>query len=190
MAQAKGAENIEVKTTGGQVTPHGGRQLQRPRRRTDWGSALAPWWGREFFDWDPFTAMDLWDPLRSNRIEPFRAMEKLADFTPRMDVYEDQNKLHFIAELPGMKKEDVNIDFDDQNHVLTVSGEAKHEYKKEDINYYSSERSFGKFLRRFQLPENVDPSQINAKLEHGVLDLSMPKVQQQQTKQPKKIEIL
>lgn len=141
------------------------------------------------FDWDPFAAMDLWDPFAVSRIEPFKSMEKMADFTPRMDVYEDQNKLHFVAELPGMKKEDVNIEFDDQNHTLIVSGEAKHEHKKEDLNFYSNERSFGKFMRRFQLPENVDPSQINAKLEHGVLDLSMPKLQHRDTKQPKRIDI-
>lgn len=110
------------------------------------------------------------------------------DWVPKVDVKDATNALTVHAELPGMKKEDINIDIDEKNHLLTLSGEHKKEEEKKEENYYLSERSYGRFERRFRLPENTDANAIKANLRNGVLDIVIPKsaVTQQQ---PKKISI-
>lgn len=80
-------------------------------------------------------------------------------------------KLQLAA--PGLTKEDFNIELKD--NLLTVSGERKFTNEKKEKNYHSIERQYGSFSRSFSLPENVDGEKINAKYNHGILELTFPK---------------
>ncbi len=90
------------------------------------------------------------------------------------------------ADLPGMKKEDVDINLTD--NVLTVSGQTKKEEKVEKGNYFRYERTHGSFFRRFELPYDIDTEKINAHLEAGVLEIRLPRTHEAESK-TKKISI-
>lgn len=105
------------------------------------------------------------------------------DWRPTVDTYEKEDAIVFKAELPGVKKEDVDIDV--SNNVLTIKGERHYEDVK-DEEYYRRERFHGKFQRAFTLPDNVDTSNIDASYNEGVLEITVPKTEETQTK---KIEI-
>ncbi|THH21766.1 hypothetical protein EUX98_g8287 [Antrodiella citrinella] len=105
---------------------------------------------------------------------------------PRIDLHEDakSNTVHATFELPGLKKEDVNIDV--HNNLLTVSGESKISSEHEESGYAVRERRFGKFSRSVPLPEGIKSDDIKAALEDGVLSVTFPKTTEQA---PKKIAI-
>ncbi len=93
----------------------------------------------------------------------------------RVDVVDTEKSIEFIAELPGVKKEDVKILL--ENGFLTVSGEKKNEFEaNEEINVFRNERLFGKFERKFELPEEINPDEIKAKFENGLLKISIAKL--------------
>lgn len=107
------------------------------------------------------------------------------NFTPAVDIKENENEIRLELELPGLKPEQVEIIA--ENGVLTVRGEKRSERKEgEDNRYQIVERSYGTFLRTFQLPQGVDEDQIKAEFENGVLALSIPKAA---LPQPKRIQI-
>src|ERR1700690_3946343 len=81
---------------------------------------------------------------------------------PKVDMYEEGNELVLKADLPGMKREDVDIHLSD--NILTISGESKTEEKVEKDNYYTYERSLGSFCRRFQIPIDIDTEKTKAHL--------------------------
>jgi HSP20 family protein len=94
---------------------------------------------------------------------------------PRVDVVDDEKSIKLIAELPGVKKEDVKILLEDG--YLTVSGDKKNDFEgKEEINIIRNERLFGKFERKFELPEDINPDEIKAKFENGLLKISIDKL--------------
>jgi HSP20 family protein len=95
------------------------------------------------------------------------------DLVPRVDVVESANAIEVTAELPGLEEKDVEIDFTDD--VLTIKGEKKSEKEEKANNHYISERSYGSFLRAIQLPSGIDPAQIVASIEKGVLTVKVPK---------------
>ena len=97
-----------------------------------------------------------------------------------MDVRETEKNYHIHAELPGVKKEDVKLDFKDG--LLTLSGEKKHEKEEKEENYWRTERSYGSFSRTFRLPEDVKPEDIKAKFDNGVLALDIPKEEKKEEK--------
>jgi HSP20 family protein len=90
-----------------------------------------------------------------------------------MDVYEKDNAIVVKAELPGMKKEDVQVEIEGED--LIIRGESKAESEVKDEDYYRSERSFGSFYRRMPLPAGVTAEQIHASLTDGVLEVRVPK---------------
>jgi HSP20 family protein len=94
-------------------------------------------------------------------------------FTPRMDVYEKDNTLVFKAELPGLKKEDVQVEIN--NGYLVIKGESKATTEVKEQAYYRTERTFGSFYRSLPLPWEVTPQQIKATLTDGVLEVQIPK---------------
>jgi HSP20 family protein len=100
--------------------------------------------------------------------------------SPRVDIYDRGNELVLKADLPGMKKEDLDIHLAD--NVLTISGETKKEEKVEKENYYRYERSHGSFFRRFELPYDIDPEHIKAHMEDGVLEVKLPRTAEAQGK--------
>ncbi len=109
-------------------------------------------------------------------------------FVPTVNTREDEKAYVIEVDLPGIKKEDIKVNIDPDNHTLTISGERKFkdEVKKED--YYKIESSYGKFMRTFSLPENVNTEQIDAKTEEGVLHITLPKIEKEQ-KEVKEIPV-
>jgi len=101
---------------------------------------------------------------------------------PRVDVADDEKSIRLIAELPGVKKEDVKILL--ENGFLTVSGDKKSEFEaNEEINVFRNERLFGNFERKFELPENINPDEIKAKFENGLLKISIAKLAPEKPKE-------
>jgi len=109
-------------------------------------------------------------------------------FVPSVNTREDESAYVVEVDLPGVKKEDIKVNIDPEKRTLTISGERKfkEEVKKED--YYKIESSYGKFMRTFSLPENVDLDNIDAKTEEGVLHITLPKVKQEE-KEVKEIPV-
>ncbi|KDR81701.1 hypothetical protein GALMADRAFT_89952 [Galerina marginata CBS 339.88] len=106
---------------------------------------------------------------------------------PRMDLHEDPDKNLVTAtfELPGLKKQDVQIDVN--NNRLTISGETKLSDDHEEGGYAVRERRYGKFSRTLQLPQGVQENQIKATLDNGVLAVTFPKASTEQA--PKRIAV-
>lgn len=88
-------------------------------------------------------------------------------FVPKTDVVETANAYEVHLALPGVNKEDFNIEVKD--NYLTISGERKFQNEKKDKNYHAMETHYGSFSRSFTLPENIDASKINAKYNNGIL---------------------
>ncbi|WP_457593232.1 Hsp20/alpha crystallin family protein [Hydrogenimonas sp.] len=109
-------------------------------------------------------------------------------FVPTVNTREDEDAYIVEVDLPGVKKEDIKVNIDPEKGTLTISGERKfkEEVKKED--YYKIESSYGKFMRTFSLPENVDAENIDAKTEDGVLHITLPKVKKEE-KEVKEIPV-
>ena len=105
-------------------------------------------------------------------------------WTPRVDMAETDNAYLLHLDVPGVTKEDFNINF--QDGTLTVSGERRKEETKEDENYVRVERSRGRFYRSFSLPKVADPERIEADYKKGVLTISIPKAEE--TK-PRRIDV-
>ena len=95
------------------------------------------------------------------------------DFSPRMDVTDNENSIIIKAEVPGVEKKDINISIKD--NVLAIEGEKKDEVVDEKANYYRSERVFGTFKRQFQLPDEVEAEKVDAKYENGILTIDLKK---------------
>jgi HSP20 family protein len=104
-------------------------------------------------------------------------------WNPKVDVYEEDGRLIFKAELPGVEKKDIEVTVKDA--VLTLKGErsADNEVKDKEKNYYRRERSSGKFVRSFNLPAEVNPENIEADYKDGILKVSVPKPEKLKTKQ-------
>jgi HSP20 family protein len=128
---------------------------------------------------DPFAmARELlsWDPFYSNRAP--------AAFSPAFEVKETTDAFVLKADVPGVAETDLDIAV--HNNVLTVSGSRSAEERKDGETYALYERQFGSFSRSFALPELADGEKIQAKLEHGVLMLTIGK---KEAAKPRKIAV-
>jgi HSP20 family protein len=132
--------------------------------------------------WDPFA--DLNRMQREFEKSYFGPRGRPADFAPAVDVLEEAEALVLRAELPGVKREDIDVSVD--SNVLTLKGERKLEGEESDRRYHRIERSYGTFVRQFQLPNNIDSSSIDAQLADGVLTLRLGKKQELK---PRKIDV-
>ena len=103
---------------------------------------------------------------------------------PVVDISEDKESLRIVAELPGLKPEDVKITL--ENNTLTIKGEKKQasEEKSEKVHRY--ERSYGSFVRSFSLPNTIDADRVQAGVEHGVLTITLPKAERAK---PREIQV-
>jgi len=104
-------------------------------------------------------------------------------WSPKVDIYETDESYVLNAELPGLKKEDIQIDLND--NTLTLKGERKFEEKVEKDNYVRVERSYGSFTRSFVLSDNVNPENIKATYKDGVLEVTLPKKEEAKPKEIK-----
>jgi HSP20 family protein len=106
-------------------------------------------------------------------------------FTPAVDIKENEKEIRLDVELPGLKPEHVEVMA--ENGVLTIRGEKRSERKEgEDDRYQIVERTYGTFVRTFQLPQGVNEDLIKGEFEQGILSISIPKAA---LPQPKRIHI-
>lgn len=102
-------------------------------------------------------------------------------FLPPVDILEDEHNIVLQAEIPGVKLEDLNITL--ENNVLTITGDRKFKEEEKKENFHRIERRYGKFTRSFTLPASVDPQNVNATFENGVLKITLPKREEFKPKQ-------
>lgn len=123
-------------------------------------------------EWDPFRMMRemmRWDPLRSMGLMP-RLEQDI--WMPHFDVRENGNSIKIIADVPGVKREDLEINV--MGNRLVVSGRRESEERGKDENVVTWERQYGQFTRTFPLQENVDIDHITSELREGVLTIVAP----------------
>jgi HSP20 family protein len=104
-------------------------------------------------------------------------------WAPKIDVFDDKDKVTVKAELPGLKKEDIKISLTE--NILSIEGERKLENEKKKDNYYRIERSYGAFTRSVCLPAEVKVDETKASYNDGVLEIYLPKVEEEEPKQIK-----
>ena len=114
--------------------------------------------------------------IRNNFSQENRPRIEIGDFKPRVDVSEDTKSIFFEVEIPGVKKEDVKVSVNNEN-IMTIKGEKKFERKDEVTSCCRSERTYGEFMRSFQLPDNTDSEKISASYNNGILTLTIPKIE-------------
>ncbi|ARO88373.1 heat-shock protein Hsp20 [Nitrosospira lacus] len=107
-----------------------------------------------------------------------------AEWAPAVDIKEEADKFVLLADLPGVKPEEIDVSMEDG--VLTIRGEKRTEAKTEKEGYKRVERTYGSFYRRFSLPDTANSDAISAKTNHGVLEIVIPK---REAVQPKKINV-
>ena len=95
------------------------------------------------------------------------------NWSPSVDIYEDQNAIMLEADLPGLKPGDFDLSV--ENYTLTLRGERKFEKRSEGDNYHRVERSYGSFVRTFTLPQTVNVEDVQAEFKDGVLRVTLPK---------------
>ena len=152
---------------------------QRERR-------LAPFeemerWFEEAFN-RPFFGYPRFPSIRF----PELRMPWAEELSPDVDVYEEDKDVVVKAELPGLRKEDLDINITDD--IVTISGEKKAEEKVERKNFYRVERSFGSFTRRLRLPSDTIAGKAKATFKDGVLEIRIPKTEEAKEK-TKKIQV-
>ncbi len=100
--------------------------------------------------------------------------------TPRLDMFEEKNELVIKAELPGIRKKDLDISLEDD--VLTIKAEKKEEKEVKDATHYTRERRFGRYSRYMTLPTRVDAEKASATLKKGLLEIRFPKAEGPESK--------
>lgn len=106
------------------------------------------------------------------------------EWSPAVDIKEEDDKFTIHADLPGVKSEDIEVTA--ENGVLTIKGERESHKEEEKENYRRVERFSGSFMRRFTLPERADLDNISAETKDGVLELTIPKSPESK---PKRIDV-
>ena len=106
-----------------------------------------------------------------------------SNFAPPVDVYEDEHDITLKIEVPGIDEKDINVSI--ENNTLTVRGERRFEKDEKEENFHRVERMYGSFTRSFTLPNTVNPEQISAHYDKGVLKILLSKKAEAKPKQIK-----
>ncbi len=137
---------------------------------------------------NPWRAMQEWqkemDRVFHNPVTRDDTQVEGANWVPAVDIREEDDKYVLHADIPGVKPEEIEVSMD--GGVLTIRGERKQKIEEEKENYKRVERMHGIFYRRFSLPDDTDADKISAKGAHGVLEVTIPKMESQQAR---KIEV-
>ena len=141
----------------------------------------------ELVRWEPFEGLNRLhnhiNDLFDQRVGRARALPAVAAgiWLPPVDIVESKDAYLIRAELPGMKKEDFNVEVNDG--TLTLSGERTSEARNDGVEYHRSERVNGKFSRSFYLPRTVKQDGIKASYQDGILEIQVPKAEEAKPKQ-------
>jgi len=136
--------------------------------------------------WEPFRhAAPFYADFDRWAEEAAKTLTQTAEGTwhPKVDVSENENAYVLKAELPGVNKEDIKIDIN--NNALTLKGEKKFEEKTEKENHVRVERSYGSFSRTFALSDKVDTENVKASYKDGVLEITLPKKEEAKPREVK-----
>ena len=140
---------------------------------------LIRWQRPELSSWPGFGRLS---SLRDEIDRLFAApLSELARTSPALDLHEDKDNFVVKIELPGMKKEDIDVSLHDGS--LSISGERKGEEKFEGADVYRTERFFGHFQRTITLPAAVAADKIKAQYKDGILTVTLPKAEEAKPKQ-------
>nr|AFY06919.1 cytosolic class I small heat shock protein HSP18.0Ie [Phlegmariurus fordii] len=135
--------------------------------------------------WEPFQRLGVWNNPATRQF----AQDASAVAGTRIDWLETPEAHIFKADLPGLKKEEIKVQVED-GRSLQISGERKKEEVEKTDKWHRVERSQGSFLRRFRLPENANVEEVKAKVEDGVLTVTVPKRDQKtKTSEVKDVDI-
>jgi len=138
----------------------------------------------------PWSALDRWSNLRDELNSffdmPFssnfgRTGQLFTGWSPALDLYESGDHFEAVVELPGMRKEDIDISLHDG--TLTISGERKRESKNNGETAQRTERNVGTFRRSIALPTRVDAGKVSATYQDGILKVTLPKAEEAKPKQ-------
>lgn len=108
-----------------------------------------------------------------NRTGDFEGDEMISEWAPRVDVVEQEDHYRIVADLPGMKRENIHVNV--ERNTLSISGERNQVEEKKGERWYRRERTSGTFKRVFSLPETVDPDNVSAEYKDGELTVTVPK---------------
>lgn len=143
--------------------------------------------------WNPFRELEDMQKRLSGVLGRFpltrstndeRESISVTQWSPLVDVSEEDKSYHIKAELPEIAKDDIKITI--ENGSLVIRGERKFEKEENDKKYHRIERSYGSFYRSFTLPEDADPKQVSAEVKDGVLQIEIGKSEESQ---PRQIEV-
>lgn len=148
------------------VTPVAKTEPATPAR------ALSPF---EEFDrmFEGFFPRSWMRPLQWER-PPFSELAHMELKLPKVDIIDREDEVVLKAEIPGVKKEDIEVSVDE--NTVTLRGKTSYEEKEEKGNYYRSEIRRGSFSRTIALPRDVDASKAKARFKDGILELTLPKL--------------
>lgn len=127
-------------------------------------------------NWEPFNLLREFDTAFKGRLDD-------SGWSPRVNIVENEKGYTISAELPGVSKDDIDIDLKD--NTLSIRGEKKAEKREENENYIRVESSYGKFERSFHISDDVDKDSVNASFKDGVLKVELKKKEEVQPKQIK-----
>jgi len=152
-------------------------------------NSLARWQRPELSLWPGFGRLtDLRDEIdrlfEAPLTELARSSQLLSGWTPALDMFEDKDNVYVKLELPGMRKEDIDLSLHDGS--LSISGERKSEEKFKDAEVYRAERFYGRFQRTVTLPTAVATDKVKAQYKDGVLLITLPKAEEAK---PKHIDV-
>ena len=142
--------------------------------------------------WDPFKEMDelqrrlssLWGGTPARRLEAGKESLTVAEWSPLVDITEDEKEYLLKAEVPEVKKEDLKVKVEDG--TLSITGERQSEKEEKGKKFHRIERSYGSFVRSFSLPDDADADKVSAEFKDGVLLVHLTK---NEKARPKSIDV-